>query len=148
MRLLAGAVIALILLGLYTYSVAYAVMLAMGRVTVPLTNGIVLCITTIGGLVSALVIAELAITKPDKEHRGIQSFGSASALDGSDARIVGSISAIYVLVWIILGLTAFVVGVMLHPDTVPALTNLGQAWLGLAVAAAYAYFGLNKPTTS
>ena len=145
MRVLAGAIIALILLGLYTFSVGYAAMLAMGRVPGPPTDGIIVCITTIGGLVSALVIAELAITTPDKDHRGIENFGSAGALTGSDARVVGTVSAIYLLVWIILGLLAFIIGVMMYPDVVPALTNLGMAWLGLAVAAAYAYFGLNKP---
>ncbi len=32
---------------------------------------------------------------------------------------------------------------MNHPDVLPALTNVGQSWLGLAVAAAYGYFGLS-----
>lgn len=51
---------------------------------------------------------------------------------------------VYVLVWLIAGLVAFMKG-MYHPQALPALTNVGQAWLGLAVAAAYAYFGLERP---
>jgi hypothetical protein len=31
---------------------------------------------------------------------------------------------------------------MNHPSVLPALTAVGQSWLGLAVASAYAYFGL------
>lgn len=144
MKVISGAAIALILLGLYAYAVYDAGTLALGEGRGQLTSGVILCITTIGGLVSALVISQLAITKPETESFDIRQFGSASALAGPDARIVGTVVAIYVLVWILLGLFAFIVGVMLRPDVVPALTNLGQAWLGLAVAAAYAYFGLNK----
>jgi hypothetical protein len=50
----------------------------------------------------------------------------------------------YVLVWVVVGLVAFVVGTLNHPGQVQPLTDLGQAWLGLAVAAAYSYFGV-KP---
>ena len=33
---------------------------------------------------------------------------------------------------------------MLYPDKVKALTDFGQTWLGLAVAAGYAYFGIGR----
>jgi hypothetical protein len=36
------------------------------------------------------------------------------------------------------------VGTLNHPGQVQPLTDLGQAWLGLAAAAAYSYFGV-KP---
>lgn len=147
MKVIFGAVIALILLGLYTYSVYIAANLALAGGGAPLTSGVILCLTTIGGLISALVIAELAVTKSN-EPFGISNFGSAQAVKGSDAKVVGSISAIYVGSWILLGLAAFVIGVMLYPGRVEALTTIGQAWLGLAVAAAYAYFGLNRTNTN
>ena len=60
-------------------------------------------------------------------------------------RVVKVVSVLYLLVWMGAGLWAFVVGLQ-HPKELPALTNLGQSWLGLAVAAAYAYFGLRPET--
>jgi hypothetical protein len=47
----------------------------------------------------------------------------------------------YCGVWLLCGLAAFVVGLR-HPKEVEALTSLGKAWLGLAVASGYAYFGI------
>ena len=52
----------------------------------------------------------------------------------------------YLAVWIFTGLWAFIKGVMVHPKVLQPLTDLGQAWLGLAVASGYAYFGI-KPRT-
>lgn len=51
---------------------------------------------------------------------------------------------LYLLIWVITGLAAFVVGSMQHDRVLQPLTDLGQSWLGLAVAAGYAYFGI-KP---
>lgn len=100
-------------------------------------------LAVIGGLVSALVIAELAIAKPGEApaQRTLASDAPRIAV-----RAVSIVSTIYVLVWAGAGLTAFIVG-LYHPKIVPPLTTLGQAWLGLAVSAAYAYFGL-KPSRS
>ena len=50
------------------------------------------------------------------------------------------------VVWLIAGLVAFIKG-MYSPNVLPPFTSVGQAWLGLAVAAAYAYFGLNPDRT-
>jgi hypothetical protein len=47
------------------------------------------------------------------------------------------------MVWVALGVSAYVVGAMWYPDALKPLTDLGQSWLGLAVAAGYAYFGIN-----
>ncbi len=96
-------------------------------------------LSLIGGLVSALVIAELAITEPGKAPvaRVLDSDASVSA-----ARFVKIVTGIYLLVWVVAGLTAFVVGYLQHPGVLQPLTDLGQSWLGLAVAAGYAYFGI------
>jgi hypothetical protein len=48
--------------------------------------------------------------------------------------------------WIGMGFAAFVVGELWFPDKVPALTTFAEAWLGLAVAAGYAYFGIEPST--
>jgi hypothetical protein len=143
MKVIFGGLIAMALLGLYVYSVLVAIMLAQSSGGGALNSGIILCLTTIGGLVSALVIAELAITQPGAAPN-VSNFGPARESSGRAATIIGWVSAAYVGVWILLGLAAFVVGVMIHPAKVQSLTDLGQSWLGLAVAAAYAYFGLNR----
>jgi hypothetical protein len=98
-------------------------------------------LSLIGGLVSALVIAELAIAKPGEApaRRALPNDAANWAV-----RTVSIVSTFYVLAWIGAGLTAFMVG-LYHPKEVPPLTTLGQAWLGLAVSAAYAYFGLKPP---
>ena len=53
------------------------------------------------------------------------------------------VTGIYLLVWVLVGLAAYLVGTMWYPGKLKHLTDLGQAWLGLAVAAAYAYFGIS-----
>jgi len=50
---------------------------------------------------------------------------------------------IYLVVWVIAGVAAYVVGTMWYPGKLQPLTDLGQSWFGLAVAAAYSYFGIS-----
>jgi len=145
-----GGAIAVVLLGIYVHLLWVAL-------------GIVDCVTSktgcttttaadfnsvmaaslniISGLVSALVIAELAVTKPGDAPAARVLSDNASTFAQSVLKFV---TIVYVLVWLIAGLVAFMKG-MYHPQALPALTNVGQAWLGLAVAAAYAYFGLERP---
>lgn len=144
MKLLVGGLIAIVLLGLYVYSVIRAIMLALSPMGGRLNDGELLALTTIGGLVSALVIAELAVTKPG-ERPTVHMFGPPETrFDDVLMKTAPWVSGLYMLVWTALGVAAFVIGVMQHPGKVQSLTDLGQAWLGLAVSAAYAYFGLNK----
>jgi hypothetical protein len=151
MQLLFGGLISVVLLGVYVHLVSIAIkvvycMAATGCTKYPATyfnEGMAQALSVIGGLVSALVIAELAIAKPGEApaRRTLAKDASPLAI-----RTVSIVSIFYVLVWIGAGLTAFLVG-LYHPREVPPLTTLGQAWLGLAVSAAYAYFGL-KPAKS
>ncbi|HYN45327.1 MAG TPA: hypothetical protein VES64_01410 [Allosphingosinicella sp.] len=141
MKLIFGGAIALVLLGLYIYSVVFAVMLAQSPEGGTLNDGMLLALTTIGGLVSALVIAQLAVTKPG-ETPVVRTLTAAQQGSAATVTIVTWVAWIYVAAWIVLGVTAFVVGAMMYPGKVQSLTDLGQSWLGLAVPAAYAYFGL------
>jgi hypothetical protein len=50
----------------------------------------------------------------------------------------------YVVAWLVCGLAAFVVGNILKPKKIQALTEYGKLWLGLAVAAAYSFFGIKQ----
>ena len=144
MRLIFGGIIAVILLGLYSYAVYEAVMLAQVATPGPLPPGFVLVLQTVGGLISALVIAELAVTQPGAPPVARALAPAGGGDPGATAtRVVTIVAWIYVLAWIVLGLVAFVVGTLNEPGKVQSLTDLGQAWLGLAVAAAYAYFGID-----
>jgi hypothetical protein len=53
------------------------------------------------------------------------------------------VTGAYLLIWVLIGLAAFIVGEMWHPGVLQPLTDVGLAWIGLAVAAAYAFFGIN-----
>ncbi|QWF16277.1 hypothetical protein [Lysobacter capsici] len=142
-----GGLISVILLGIYLHLTVIAVLVARCAdrpgctdYTIAYFNdGMAQALSVIGGLVSALVIAELALAKPGQAPglRVLANDASTAAV-----RTVTVIALSFVLVWIGTGLTAFLVG-LYHPDAMPVLTTHGQAWLGLAVSAAYAYFGLS-----
>ncbi len=148
MQAIFGGAIAVILLGIYLHliRVAYLVVncaTTQGCTSYPsgyFNDGMAQALAIVSGLVSALVIAELAATKPGDAPAARALADDASNRTKSILKIV---SGIYVLAWMGAGLTAFFVG-LYHPKELPPITNLGQAWLGLAVASAYAYFGI-KP---
>jgi hypothetical protein len=141
-----GGLISVILLGVYVHLIMLAIRVVncagvACASTYPATlfnDGMAQALSVIGGLVSALVIAELALTKPGEAPatRVLAQDASTGAV-----RAVTIVSVAFVLVWIGAGLSAFLVG-LYHPGVLPVLTTHGQAWLGLAVSAAYAYFGL------
>jgi hypothetical protein len=149
MRALFGGTIAVVLLGIYVHliSLGYDIVdcASTPRCTAPAPDNfndvMAQALTVIGGLISALVIAELAITRPG-EAPGAHVFSATLSVPAE--RILKIVTAVYILVWLVAGLTAFMKGIY-HPKVLPPFTSVGQSWLGLAVAAAYAYFGL-KPS--
>jgi hypothetical protein len=107
----------------------------------------------IGGLISALVVAQLTLTE-------MGSAPLAFTLDASRAsarviRLTEWMTLLYLTVWIAVGLYALVVTLPdpaspwstagIQPSAWDVLSTLGRSWLGLAVAAAYAYFGIQPP---
>lgn len=147
MKTVFGGTIAVVLLGIYVHllTVAYLIVDSVSRGATDrppagFNDLMAQTLTVIGGLVSALVIAELAVTNPGDPPM-------TRMLDAKTTPIMRSllkwVSVVYVLVWLIAGLVAFM-KTMYNPNVLPAFTSVGQAWLGLSVAAAYAYFGL-KP---
>jgi hypothetical protein len=143
-KLIFGAIIAYILLGLYVYLVWCAVSVVMSTdpdaIKLGFTNLMSSSLVLIGGLVSALVIAELAITKPGEELIERAHTQNDSPVKKNFIRVV---VYSYLAVWIIAGLVTFLISLR-RPDALQPLTDMGQTWLGLAVAAAYAYLGI-KP---
>jgi Hedgehog amino-terminal signalling domain len=147
-----GGLVAVILLLLFSASTFYMVSSAISfcASTNPCVSppaglvgeGFVYVVTTVAGLVSALVIAQLSITEPGKPP----TLGSFRP-EGRAATMVTSVVALYLLAWIATGLAALVVGVMLYPKVNQTLADIGSTWLGPAVSAAYAYFGLTPKQT-
>jgi hypothetical protein len=147
-----GGLVAVILLLLFSASTFYMVssVVSFCASTNPCVSppaglvgeGFVYVVTTVAGLVSALVIAQLSITEPGKPP----TLGSFRP-EGRAATMVTSVVALYLLAWIATGLAALVVGVMLYPKVNQTLADIGSTWLGLAVSAAYAYFGLTPKQT-
>ena len=145
-----GGVIAVILLGLYVYTVSMAHLITscvskgaecQAYTHADFTSGMAMTMATVGGLVSALVIAELAIAKPGE----ILQARSLGQNPSQQAKTILKITTFaYLLVWTLFGLLAFIVGFLQHPNVLQPLTDIGQSWLGLAIAAAYAYMGLNQ----
>lgn len=147
-----GTVVAFILLGFYVYAIYLAV-----RVTLCLsqsgcaaynrdsiTNGMTLVLTLVGGLISALVVAELAITKPG-EAPAARMIQAGAPTTSTAIKVVATV---YIIVWLAAGVMAFVVGVMQHDGVVQQLTDVGKSWFGLAVAAAYSYLGVQPEASA
>jgi hypothetical protein len=139
-KMVFGGVIACILLGLYVYLICVAIVCTpQDACQARFTESMASALSLIGGLVSALVIAELAITKPGEAPVARAIKDDTSAIGKS---IIKVLTYGYLAVWTLAGLAAFVVSLQ-YPDVIQPLTDLGQSWLGIAVAAGYAYFGIS-----
>ena len=136
-----GAVIAYILLILYACTVGYMTYEVIWHGTKEFNSGITYVVTTVGGLVSALVIARLAITQRGDVPALVPQVRGAAP----PGPTLNLLAAAYLIGWLLTGLTALVVGAMCYPDVNKSLGEIGTTWLGLAVASGYAYFGLNPP---
>jgi|WetSurSiteA1Bulk_404760.scaffolds.fasta_scaffold17458_1 hypothetical protein len=142
-----GGAIAGTLLILYTFALTYMSVLVFraGQVrpdkAIEFSSGLTYVSTMIGGLVAALVIAKLAITKPGK-NPGVMRISADE--NGMPNEWVTRLSIAYLVIWLVTGLLALVVGTMLYPNVNQTLNDIGTTWLGLAVASGYAYFGI-KP---
>lgn len=129
-----------ILLGIYAYLVWIAVRVVTGWVPFEsFTPQMASTMSLIHGLVAALVVAELAITAPG-EPPGSRII-AANPTPGAK-RIVKPVILAYLFIWTGAGFAAFFWGFLRHSGTLSALTDLGQSWIGIAIAAGYAYFGI------
>ena len=148
MKAIAGGLVALVLLALYVYLVVIGCLVVDCANTVGChdysVNGFndveAQALAVISGLITALVIAELATSKRGES-------GSADLLGATPSKAAKNIlvwtTRFYIVVWLATGLVAFIVGLG-NPGTLPTLTAIGQTWFGIAIAVAYSYFGL-KP---
>ncbi len=113
-------------------------------------QGMIYVVTTIGGLISALVITELAITPAGENiaHRFMEPADASAPPPATSEKIVrGAITTLtysYLISWVMLGVGALVIGVVLYPEVSITVRAMGNTWLGLAVAAGYSYFGIKS----
>ncbi len=141
-----GGAIAYTLLLLYAATVSYMIYAVRdcggdaACTAKEFNDGIIHVVTIVGGLVSALVISKLTITTPG-ENPAI--FRLAADASGAQNKFVTFLAILYICVWLIMGLAALVIGVMIYPGINDTLSDIGTTWLGLAVSAGYAYFGLD-----
>lgn len=105
--------------------------------------GVVTVATSIGALLSALVVATLARAIPG----GDLAIAGASTASGGNA-FARWLPWAYIAVWLAVGTAALVIGVLAFPDVNQSVSDLGTAWLGTAIAAAYAFFGIDAPGDS
>lgn len=147
-----GGVIAVVLLLLYSAVLIYMIVQVVSCETddmlcgASITKGMVYVVTMIGGLISALVIAQLAIT-PTGEMPFVKQFAESESMQPEHKPRIGKtgitrLIVIYLSVWVLLGLAALIVGVIIYPDRSETISAVGNTWLGLAVAAGYSYFGI------
>ncbi|MBM3979767.1 MAG: hypothetical protein FJ304_05705 [Planctomycetes bacterium] len=137
-----SGVIAYILLALYAGLVGYMTYMVAKHKTADFPSGITITATTVGGLVSALVVAQLATAKPNQPPALPTLEAKAKGENPSSINV--GLTIAYMVVWLVTGLSALIVGVIIRSGVNKTLAAIGTTWLGLAVATAYAFFGL-KP---
>ena len=107
----------------------------------PFNDGMSYAFNTINGLISAIVIAELAITRTGEAPAALLF---QSNLDNKPHISKKILSSIFLIVWILAGFVAFYSSQIIVQTTVVEISELGKSWIGLLVGAAYAYFGINS----
>ena len=142
-KLIIGGIIAYILLALYSGVTVYIIIKVLQCASRPdcttlnLHPGIIYVLTTVGGLVSALVVSRMTITAPGNDPAVFMHFGEGQS------PVVNFIVWCYLLIWTFTGLSTLIVGVIIYPDICKTLSDFGTTWLGLAVATGYAYFNID-----
>lgn len=142
-KFIIGSIIAYILLVLYSGIAVYIIIKVIecskdqSCSKLDLHSGLTYVLTTVGGLVSALVVSRLTITSPGSDPAVFSNFGKGQPL------AVNIIVWCYLVIWTLTGFATLVVGVLVYPDICKTLSDIGTTWLGLAVAAGYAYFNVD-----
>lgn len=107
------------------------------------SQGYLNIVVTVGALLSALVIATLSKAEPGE----MPAMNEIRPKSKTATRATKIVVFVYLMCWMAVGVLALVIGVMLKPGVLSSVSDIGNAWLGMAVAAAYAYFGI-KPAAS
>jgi ABC-type polysaccharide/polyol phosphate export permease len=137
-------IFALLLLLIYLCLLGYMIIkvVTFDRVSpdaLEINSEVTFFITTIGALISAVVIGLLgnaeSFSTPGKKMRETITPGESKFLKG----VVWG----YIGVWCIAGLITLIVGVFIYPDVNNTLHEIGRSWFGILLGSAYVYFGIN-----
>lgn len=143
-----SALLAISLLGIYVYFIWFGIQIVTcagnctGHQPGDFNGTIATYVNLIGGLVSAIVVAELAVTPPSKLPYVYRL--EANGVAPGKLKPATILVCAYLLVWLVVGLWVFVETAH-NPDRLVTLTDVARSWLAYAVAAAYAYFGITPP---
>ena len=154
MKKIFGTIIAFMLLGIYVYFIWIGLDIINCQVkhscnpaaSVQFNDSMAQALTVIQGLISALVISVLAKAEPQDSIISplVESEMKLSAMMRNALKCM---TWLYLITWVVMGFWVFLKG-LYYPKAVPALTNLGQAWFGIAIASAYSYFGLRQASSA
>ena len=142
-----NGIIAIILLLIYLLTLGYMILKVFGRDPsdgeLVFNNNIIWVANVVGGLVAGVIIANLALSKPGETP--VSQVREISREYGQ--KLMKSVIWIYIAVWLLIGIAAFTVGVILRPEVNDTLNEIGKYWLGILLGSAYAWFGikLNQP---
>ena len=148
LQIVFGALIAYVLLALYGGTLVHMISEVRICANTPgctereFGQGLLMVVTSVGGVVSALVISRLTVTAPWANP------GQFLMLEGAGkwpTLILNILVALYLLAWLVLGGWALVVGVLMHPNINQTVADIGTAWLGLMAASTLAYLGVKAP---
>lgn len=138
-QLLFGGLLATILLGFFIWSIVDGVSIAQCKGCREFSAGMSFLLNSLGGLIAATVVGVLGATQPG-EYPSKKLF--EKNLTGIVKTIAAYMPSVYILFWIICGVVMVIYGFILYPDVVPPLSAQAKVWLGTAIAAVYAYFGI------
>ncbi|HNX67182.1 MAG TPA: hypothetical protein PKH02_09890 [Bacteroidales bacterium] len=103
-------------------------------------ENLVWVVNLLGGIVSAVVIGNLAISDP-----GVTPTMQVMEMSKDyGTKVMQTVVWIYIGVWLLIGLAAFYVGVIKCPDVYGTLNDMGKSWLGVVVGALVAWFGIKE----
>ena len=148
-QLLFGGLLATILLGFYIWSIVDAVSIARAckigsNCTEQFSSGMSFLLNSLGGLIAATVVGVLGATQTG-EFPAKKTF--ERNLTGIVKTIAAYMPSVYILFWIVCGVIMVIYGFITYPEAVAPLSAQAKVWLGTAIAAVYAYFGItpDKP---
>lgn len=142
-----NGIIAIILLMIYSFTLGYMILTVskwdQAGGDLVFNNNIIWVANVVGGLVAGVIIANLALSKPGETP--VSQVREISKEYGQ--MLMKTVIWIYIAVWLLIGIAAFLVGVIFFPEVNNTLNEIGKYWLGILLGSAYAWFGikLNKP---
>lgn len=144
MRELFSTAIAVILLIIYVGLSVYGIQQAWGgEKNITFNENMAAALSLTGGLVSALVIAELSRSNPGEM---MATRFVAKTFAAQNKNTVQVVTVLYLTAWLLCGVAAFSVYLLPIPNDpdlkLQPIADFGQTWLGIAVGAGYAYFGV------